>query len=136
MQVIIVPRSQLTPAETAHLSARISAPEHANDNGACRSWDTLGTHGVLFVASLESANHREPFGALSAGGAKEQTIVAWWIDSTYRGKHLGSKMIDSFAKHLKSIGVTGIGKIAIDTFAGKYHKQSCALARKLQSHFE
>ena len=135
MAVRIVSTLLLTPAEVTAVSARIAAPEHVNDNGACMWWDRSGMAEKYCVAYLESGQSREPIGVLFADGPPESTGAAWWIDSRQRGKKLGSAMIDAYAVHLQSQGVRAIGKIRVDTYAGEYDEQSGALVRRLRSHF-
>ncbi|TKB79382.1 MAG: GNAT family N-acetyltransferase [Nitrospira sp.] len=81
------------------------------------------------------ADAQVPIGILYADGPLHSTVPSWWLDSQYRGKGLGSQAMDAFAEVLKARGVTGLGAIPIDTFAGKYHEQSCALARRIRCHF-
>ena len=53
----------------------------------------------------------------------------------FRGKGLGSETADALATYLKSLGVTGVGRIVIDTFGGKYTAASNKLAIRLKAHF-
>lgn len=61
--------------------------------------------------------------------------AAWWLDSRYRGTGMGSELIDGLAAVLKERGCTGVGRIAIDTYAGEYDAASSALASRFTSHF-
>jgi len=60
----------------------------------------------------------------------------WWVDSTFRGRGYGNKVIDLLAQHLKARGVTRIGPMAITTHQQQYDQQSSKLAQRLRSHFE
>ncbi|MBX3307660.1 MAG: hypothetical protein KF751_16575 [Nitrospira sp.] len=135
MSVRVVPKALVGDSELAIVSQRIATPEHACDNGACKSWSNPNVVNYLYVVFAEAANAQVPIGVLYAGGPLHSTVPSWWLDSQYRGKGLGSQTMDAFAEALKARGVTGLGPITIDTFAGKYHEQSCALARRLRSHF-
>jgi hypothetical protein len=132
----IVPKAEVAPELIAFLSVRIAAPEHTHDNGACRSWSGENTTPKLCVVFLDCCGKDEAIGVLFADGPPDATGAAWWLDSRYRQKGLGSEMIDAYAVFLKARGVTGIRSIAIDTFAGKYHEESSSLARRLREHFE
>jgi len=135
MSVRIVPKTLVGDNELAIVSQRIAAPEHAYDNGACKSWSNPNVVNYLYVVFAGAVDAQVPIGVLYADGPLHRTVPSWWLDSQYRGKGFGSQAMDAFAEVLKAHGVTGIGAIPIDTFAGKYHKQSCALARRIRCHF-
>jgi ribosomal protein S18 acetylase RimI-like enzyme len=135
MPVRIVPKALVGDGELGIVSQRIAAPEHAYDNGACKVWSNPNVVNYLYVAFAEVAGAQVPIGVLYADGPLHSTVPAWWLDIQYRGKGLGSQVMDAFAEVLKARGVTGLGAIPIDTFAGKYHEQSSALARRIRSHF-
>lgn len=135
MSVRIVPKALVGDIELAIVSQRIAAPEHAGDNGACKSWGNPNAVNYLYVVYAGAADAQVPIGALYADGPLHGTVPSWWLDSLYRGKGLGSQAMDVFAEVLKARGVTGLGAIPIDTFAGKYDEQSCALARRIRRHF-
>ncbi len=135
MAVRIVPKARVDNIVLAIISQRIAAPEHANDSGACKSWSNSNLINYFYVVFAGVANAQVPIGVLYADGPLDRTVPSWWLDSQYRGKGFGSQAIDAFAEELRARGVTGLGAIPIDTFAGKYHEQSCALARRIRHHF-
>lgn len=135
MYIRIIHKPLVGDSELAIISQRIAASEHADDNGACKSWNNPNATNYLYVVFAGAADSQVPIGVFYADGPLHSTVLSWWLDSQYRGKGLGSQAIDAFAGVLKKRGVTGLGAIPIDTFAGKYHEQSCALARRIRSHF-
>lgn len=135
MTVRIIPKRRVGNSALAIVSQRIAAPEHADDNGACKSWSNPNAANYLYVVFAGVADAQVPIGVLYADGPLSSTVPSWWLDSKYRGQGFGSKAIDAFAEVLKKRGVTGLGPIPIDTFAGKYHEKSCALAKRMRRHF-
>ncbi|MGB4069586.1 MAG: hypothetical protein WBK08_16280 [Nitrospira sp.] len=49
MSVRIVPKTLVGDIELAIVSQRIAAPEHACDNGACKSWSNPNVVNYLYV---------------------------------------------------------------------------------------
>lgn len=135
MAVRIVPKARVDNIELAIISQRIAATEHTDDSGACKSWSNPNAVNYLYVVFAGAADAQVPIGILYADGPRHSTVPSWWLDSQYRGKGLGSQAMDAFAEVLKARGVTGLGAMPIDTFAGKYDEQSCALARRIRRHF-
>ena len=135
MLIRIIPKLELDALRLAAVSERVDAQEHANDTGARMWWRNENMARNYCVACLGTAQTSEPIGILYFAGLPDATGAAWWLDSRFRGKKLGSRMIDAFAEHLKTLGVTKIAPIRIDTYMGKYHEQSSSLERRLRSHF-
>jgi len=130
MRLEIVPKSKLTDFQTRHLNERLMAPEHKNDSGPCRVWNTYQFALYAFVEKKVEL----PIGIAEASGRPIAT-PGWWIDSKYRGKGYGNELVDLLATQLKSEGVIGLGKIPIDTHLGSYNEQSSRLARRIRAHF-
>jgi GNAT superfamily N-acetyltransferase len=103
-------------------------PQYADDEGPRHVWDSPSCEQVLLGVLMASA----VIGAIYRGGPSYSSDVAWWLDSEYRGRGLGSAMVDSLAPYPKSAGVTGIGQISIQ---GRYGRQSSALVRRLKHQF-
>ena len=126
----IVLKAKLTERQAHHLNERLLAPEHRNDSGPCRVWNTYQFSLYAFVEKETTLS----IGIAEASGRPIAT-AGWWIDSKYRGKGYGNELVDLLAAQLKSEGVTGIDKIPIDTHLGTYHKQSSRLAQRIRRHF-
>ena len=126
----IVLKTDLTERQAHHLNERLLAPEHKNDNGPCRVWHIYEVALYAFVEREKAL----PIGIAEASGRPIAT-PGWWIDSEYRGAHYGNELVDLLAEQLKSEGVTGIGRITIDTYLGTYNEQSSRLAQRIRKHF-
>ena len=126
----IVLKADLTERQARHLNERLSAPEHENDNGPCRVWNRYEVALYAFVERERTL----PIGIAEASGRPIAT-PGWWIDSAYRGAHYGNELVDLLAEQLKSEGVTGIGRITIDTYLGTYNEPSSRLAQRIRKHF-
>ncbi len=133
MRVSIVAKSQLSEKQLRYLTDRISAPEHALDTGPRTVWHNE-SYGPNYYAIVLTET-QTPIGTLYASGPDTHIDAAWWIDSRYRGEGYGSEAIDEFAALLKGKGVTGIGRILIDTYQGRYHDASSKLCARLKAHF-
>lgn len=130
MSIAIVPKRELSDTIICKVGARVVAVEHKYDKGPCVSWDNKNLISYLYVPILHLTN--EPIGILFADGPLNSIVPGWWLDSKYRGAGYASKMVCAFADYLKSKGVTSAGRIPIDTFGGRYHDASCALAKKFK----
>ncbi|MFN0317648.1 MAG: GNAT family N-acetyltransferase [Burkholderiales bacterium] len=131
MRLDIITKQQLTERQALHLNERLAAPEHANDSGPCRVWST-------YQFALYAFIHKEtglPIAIAEASG-RPVAVPGWWIDSKFRGMGYGNELVDLLAAKLKSEGVTGIGRILIDTYNGHYNAQSSRLAKRIRAHFE
>jgi ribosomal protein S18 acetylase RimI-like enzyme len=131
MRVAILAASELGAEQLAAIAARIAAPEHAHDRRGCLFWHREGAAPKLFAALL--AESGTPIGIVHVDGPLNHVHPAWWLDSRYRGRGLGSRMIDALAVRLAAGGYTGAGRIAIDSFGGQYDAASSALARRLEA---
>jgi RimJ/RimL family protein N-acetyltransferase len=133
MRVAIMRAGELSAAQLAALQARIDAPEHAHDRGACMFWHRDGVLPKFLVAVLPDTG--TAIGIVHVDGPLNHVHPAWWLDSAFRGQGLGTGMIDALAAALKAGGYTGVGRIAIDSFGGAYDAASSSLARRLAAHF-
>src|SRR5713101_4857100 len=124
MRVQLIRRNELDSARLQHVTDRVAAEEHKFNRGACSVWgDPICFESLLVVVERQSGN---PIGILYARGPNNRMDVAWWLDSKYRGMKYGSEAIELLAQRLKAMGVTAIGPIKVDTFAGTYEGQSSA----------
>jgi hypothetical protein len=128
MRVAIVPASQLSAPQLAALQGRVHAPEHVHDRGGCLFWAREGARAKLFVAVL--ADSGTPIGIVHVDGPLNHVHPAWWLDSAFRGRGLGTGMIDALASMLAGSGYTAAGHIAIDSFDGRYDAASSALGER------
>lgn len=133
MRVSVVPAGELSAAQLAVLQARLQAPEHAHDRGACMFWDRPAALPKIFAGVLTASG--TPVGIVHVAGPLAHVHPAWWIDSRCRGQGLGGEMVDVLAALLKADGCTGAARIQIDTFGGQYDLASAALARRFAAHF-
>lgn len=131
MRLEIVLKAKLTAQQMHYLNERLVAPEHKGDNGPCRVWNVYQFALYAFVDKEVGL----PIAIAEASGRPLAT-PGWWIDKNFRGKGYGNELVDLLAVQLKSEGVTGLGKIPIDTHLGSYHEQSSRLARRIRGHFE
>lgn len=131
MSVVIVPKSQLSTSQAKWIGDRLAAPEHADDSGPPKVWNAY-QHGLYAVIESES---NKPVGLVEASGAKECVSPGWWLDSSFRGKGYGSKLVDALAVYLKAEGYTGVGRITIQTKGAIYDQASRALAKRFRAHF-
>ena len=135
MRVSIIPASELSEQEAAHVSERVCAAEHKNDGGARSAWENLNWHPKLFVVYVDDNEQRSFMGLLTADGPPDETCPTWWIDGRHRGKRLGKPMIDAFIPLLRARGVTGIGRISIQTYLTAHDAASTSLAKYLRVRF-
>lgn len=110
----------------------VSADEHKNDSGPIKNWASDASEEHLLVILL---GDEVPVGIVHYGGIDSAKDVGWWIASEYRGRGYGNQAIDLLAQFLKRQGVTGIGKITIDTYQGLYNDASCKLVKRLKAYF-
>ena len=131
-RLLLMPKPELSDAQNRLINARLAAPEHAHDEGPPRVWNT-------YQASTLYAFFREEDGALvglvEASGPSRAISPGWWIDSKYRGCGYWRELIDLLAEHLKSKGVTGVGRIPITTYQGAHDDASIAMAKHFKAHF-
>lgn len=132
MTVKIVPRTQLREDQLQHITLRIFAPEHELDVGPRSIWQLESYVPKFHVAILEESD--QPIGTIYVGGPPKRTDVAWWLDSFYRHRGYGSKMVDALALTLKAAGVMGIGPILITAYGDNY-TASAKLVKRLRIHF-
>jgi RimJ/RimL family protein N-acetyltransferase len=74
--------------------------------------------------------------AIAEASGRPVAVPGWWIDTQFRGMGYGNELVDLLAARLKAEGVTGIGRIPIDTHRGNYNEQSTRLAERIRAHFE
>jgi GNAT superfamily N-acetyltransferase len=132
-RVSVIRASELSAGQRAAIDARIDAPEHCRDRGACLFWHREAAFSQIFVGVL--SHSRAPIGIAYVDGAYEHVRAAWWLDSAARGQGLASAMIDALAALLKADGCTGVGHIAIDSCRGECDAASSSLAARFRSHF-
>ncbi len=131
-RLVIIPKSELSDAQNHLVNKRLAAPEHERDEGPPGVWNTYQ------AATLYAFFHEQdgaPVGIAEASGPPYLTTPAWWIDSKYRGQNYGSELVDLLAEHLKSKGVTSVGRIPITTYQGVYNDASGAMAERFKAHF-
>ncbi len=133
MRVSVLPASELTAGQLAAMNARVDAPEHIHDRGACLFWHQPAAFPKFFVGVLSESG--VPIGIAYVDGPLNHAHPAWWLDSRFRGKRLGAEMIDSLVAVLRANGYSGAGRITIDTFRGEYHEASSSLAKRFTEHF-
>jgi len=131
VKLSIIPKNELSAEQSRYLWARLRAPEHVMDKGPITVWNTYA-RGLYAVVDNET---RLPIGTIEASGPLHQMGAGWWLDARFRGRGIGNETIDALAAYLKSVGVTGIGRIVIDTFGGEHTAASSKLAKRLKSHF-
>ncbi|MEJ1414247.1 MAG: hypothetical protein RPU13_13535 [Candidatus Sedimenticola sp. (ex Thyasira tokunagai)] len=127
----IVPKDKLTDEHLLYINERIDAPEHKDDKGPPKVWNTYPNG--LYAVIEKSSN--TPVGLIEASGPSESVAPGWWLDSQVRGKGNGNKMVDALAEYLKLHGVTGVGKIIIQSAGGVHDAASEKLKRRYQAHF-
>ena len=131
MCLTIVAKSALSDAQTRFIEERLSAAEHANDNGPPKVWRVY-QQGLYAVVHTESS---QPIGLVEASGSKDCISPGWWLDSDFRGKGYGTKLVDTLAAYLRAEGYTGAGRIEIQTHNHAYDIASQKLAERFQRHF-
>ena len=108
MSVYIIPKSELSGEQLKHISDRISAPEHKDDKGPCKFWHyQYGLYAVMERAS------NDPIGIVEQSAPLNAVAPGWWIDSKFRRKGYGYKMIDCLVDYLIKQGATGVGNIRV-----------------------
>ncbi len=131
MSVSIFPKNKLSKEQLKYISDRISAPEHYDDKGPSKFWHyQSGLYVVMEIAS------NIPIGIVEQSAPLDAVAPGWWIDSRFRGKGLGSRMVDCLADYLKMQGATGVGDIRIQTHNGQYNDASEALKKRFEAYFE
>lgn len=127
----MIEKAALSSAQSKLIQERLSLPEHRNDLGPPQVWATYVSG--LFALFEETSGRLV---ALVEASGLNDVKPGWWIDSAFRGRGYGKKVIDILAQHLKARGVTRIGPMAITTYQQQYDKQSSKLAQRLRSYFE
>jgi len=131
MSVSIIPKSKLSDEQLKYISDRISSPEHKNDKGPSKFWHyQSGLYAIMEIASST------PIGIVEQSAPLDAVAPGWWIDSRFRKKGFGSKMVDCLADYLKIQGATGVGNIRVQTHNGQYDAASEALKKRFKAHFE
>jgi RimJ/RimL family protein N-acetyltransferase len=128
----IVPKSDLAEEQLRYIAERISAPEHVDDAGPPSVWNTY-PYGLYAVIRRDS---NMPVGIIEASGPLNSVVPGWWLDSVFRGKGLGNKMVDALAGYLKELGYSGVGNICVQTRNQDYDEASSALAKRFRKHFD
>ena len=131
MCLVFVEKNALSEAQLSLVSARLGLPEHHDDLGLPQVWNTYQL-GLFAFFEVESGN----LVALAEASGIDNVQPGWWVDSSFRGKGYGKKVVDILAKYLKAQGVKRIGSIPIITHQQKYDGASKKLAQRLCSHFE
>lgn len=133
MRALILPRDCLNERYISYVTERVAASEHDSDNGPCKFWGFPSYFPNLYAIIETQLN--VPIGILYAGGPPTNIDAAWWLDSLYRGKGYASEAVELFAEYLRCKGVTGVNRIVVDTFQGKYNEESSKLCRRFKAHF-
>jgi RimJ/RimL family protein N-acetyltransferase len=131
MCLTIVAKSELSDAQVRFIEERLSAPEHAYDNGPPKVWRVY-QQGLYAVVRTKS---NQPIGLVEVSGLKDCISPGWWLDIDFRGKGYGTKLVDALAAYLKAEGYTGVGRIEIQTHDHAYDIASQKLAERFQGHF-
>lgn len=135
-RLVLIPKPGLSAAQIRAVDDRIDAPEHANDQGPLDAWRRFSAPNQ--VATLYAFFHKKdgvPVAVVEASGMPVAT-PAWWIDSKFRRRGYWRELVDLLAEHLKSKGVTGVGRIPITTYQGAHDEASIAMAKRFKAHFE
>jgi RimJ/RimL family protein N-acetyltransferase len=134
-RLVLIPKPELSDAQIRLIDARVAAPEHQHDGGPLGSWRQFSASNQL--ATLYAFLRKEdgvPIGIVEASGLPI-TTPAWWIDSKFRGRGYWRELVDLLAAHLKSKGVTGVGRMPIITYQGAHDEASIAMAKRFKAHF-
>ena len=131
MAVHILRKRDLSKEQAQHLETRPSTPGHEHDENLQRVWDTTSYQDNL-LAVLETTSN-VPIGTIYRAGLPHEVDAAWWIDSLYRDKGLGSEMIDALARLLHDERATTIGAIRINMYRGQYNDRSSRLKARLKT---
>ena len=126
----IVRKSQLSPEQLQHLEWRLSLPAHEFDWGPPAFWNSAEREQGMVAALLVGSG--EPIGLAWYSSRPEAVDAAWWIDSKYRSKGYGSKLVDCLAELLAGEGVRAVADIASNTFRGEYDLASQRLVTRLK----
>ena len=110
MRLYIVPKAELSEEQARYLNERLSAPEHKDDSGPCRVWNTYQFALYGFIDKETNL----PIAIAEASGRPIAT-PGWWIDSKFRSLGFGNDLVDLLAVQLKSEGVTGLGRCTAET---------------------
>lgn len=132
MRLAIILKSELSEEQAQYLDSRLTAPEHKDDRGPPAGWHT---HQSGLYAFIHRQSNR-PIAIASASGPVYAVVPAWWVDSKFRRQGYGNELVDLLAAYLRKEGYTGVGKIVIDTYGGKYLDASTKLAQRFKAHFE
>jgi RimJ/RimL family protein N-acetyltransferase len=127
MNLVMIPKESLTPAQLAVVAERLALPVHAHDEGPSRAWATYKSG---LYAFFDDANGR--LIALVEYGAGASVRPSWWIDHEFRGQGYGNQVVELLARHLLANGVTHIGWVLIASHKQQYDAQSAKLAQRLR----
>ena len=131
MRIHLARKEDLLPEQLATLARKLSdSVAREGECGPVRAWEAYKKY---LYAFLEEGTE-QPI-AIAEGSGRPVSAPGWWIAHCYRGKGYGYELVDLLALHLKSDGVTTIGRILIQTPGGAYDVQSRKLVRRLRMHF-
>lgn len=100
MCITISRRADLDQRQLTYVSIRVLAPEHTNDNGPCKAWNTPGYESVLYAILIDCSPM--PIGILYANFLESSLDVGWWVDKGWREMKYSRKATIAFAKILRT----------------------------------
>ncbi|GAB3266037.1 GNAT family N-acetyltransferase [Chitinimonas naiadis] len=131
VRLAMVEKPSLAPAYIAHLEKRLALPQHERDRGPASCWNKYA-QGIYAVMDVDLG---KPVAIVEASGV-DHVEPAWWVDSEFRGKGYGSALIDVLVVHLRSRGVTRLGRIPIDSLVPEEAAASTRMAAKLRERWD
>lgn len=136
LRIIVTPRVELDQRQILHLSKRVAASDHANDNGPLKAWGQAAAEPMLYAISLATTIPM-PIGILYANFLEQFLEVGWWIDVEWRLKGFGKPAVAEFAALLKLKHPNYLGPLhaPVMTFGGRHDDASRALLEEFKHHF-
>jgi RimJ/RimL family protein N-acetyltransferase len=128
MRLKMVPKTQLSKEQAAHLRQRIAQPIHAGD-AVASGWDHTDNGMVAFVRTGDDL----PIGIADVSGLPVVS-PAWWLDLDYRGQGYGNDLVDLIGDYIDSIHAK-LGNMVIQTKNREYDEQSTKLVKRLRARF-
>ena len=131
MRLRLVRKEDLTPLDLQRFDERLQASVRLEGGcGPVQAWYTYRRYLYGFVSVVDQQSI-----AIAEASGRPESSPGWWVDPACRSMGYGYELVDLLAEHLRSDGVTSIGRILIQTPGHKYDTQSSKLVVRLRGYF-
>ena len=115
--------SELTSQQRGELGALLTEAEFIAESDSAGDWlDKAVAGSVIAMGVFNSDGRMVGFGRALGDGVSDCYIQDVVIASTFRGRNLGKKLVQSLISELKKRNIDWIGLVAVPGKAGFYEK--------------